>query len=544
MGRLDPTDLVIGAAPQFFFDNGVLHTVRNVRRTLHAPRKAAANPLIQADQPWEHVTYFTFNGWQLWRDPAAGRTHCLYEDWFLDRDTLVSGRGGTIHAWANARMRYCYAYADDGQTFVKPPMGLLRERGRDTNVVFGSEQTGSAHCLGMLRDPWETDQARRFKSLYFHVPPDAGEVGGGLVRGGVSPDGIHWTPQDEPPVVGAERGRLDDVAMLAADPESRVYLAFTRHPYMVAAPTDLRTPPPGPTGGVPTYDQIVDSPRGRNRRRIFRMESSDFRHWSRPTLILAPDPDVDNLDTAFYGMTPFRVGAQWLGFLGVFDMVANTMHVELTHSRDGRAWRRVAPGRPWLQPGPPGSWDQYMVNVTSAPVRVPGQDLRVYFGGARNHHDWWFAGPVENRGDPSRWDHAPEVADMAQVGYALGLARMRPDGFVSLDASLEREGLIVTEPLVSDGQQLRVNARCRPGGYLRVEVTDANDRPLPGASAAACDPFSGDALAHTVTWQGNPTIPRAYQGAQPDPWIPGAAHRRLRFTLRAAELYSFQFHHP
>ena len=218
MGRLDPTEYVIGDAPQYFFDNGVVGAVANVTRTVHRPRKSPANPVIKADRPWEHITYFSFNGWQTWHDSDSGLTHCLYEDWWLDRDKLARGEGGTIHAWANARMRYCYAHSDDGQTWTKPPMGVLTEDGQDTNVVMGSEIDGSPHSLGMLRDPWETDEARRFKALFFHVPPTEEEVGGGIVRLGVSPDGIHWTPVDEPPVVGAERGRLDDTAIVAFDP--------------------------------------------------------------------------------------------------------------------------------------------------------------------------------------------------------------------------------------------------------------------------------------------------------------------------------------
>ena len=64
MGRLDPTEYVIGDAPQYFFDNGVVGAVANVTRTVHRPRKSPANPVIQADRPWEHITYFSFNGWQ------------------------------------------------------------------------------------------------------------------------------------------------------------------------------------------------------------------------------------------------------------------------------------------------------------------------------------------------------------------------------------------------------------------------------------------------------------------------------------------------
>ena len=535
----DTTELIIGTAPQFFFDNGILGAVQNVTRTLHSPRKIESNPVIRSDRPWEHVTYFTFNSWHVWHDPDSGRTNCVYEDWQLDRDRLVNEARGTIHAWTHARMRQLYAYSDDGVEFVKPAMGNVVEEGHDTNIVLGSEEFGSVHSPTIIDDPWETDPERRFKIMFFHVPPELKEVGGGLPMVAHSPDGIHWTHHDQPPVVGSERAQLDDCGAVIADPESHGYLSFTRHPLMSGSPDFVRMPPLNPTGGTPTYDVAVDVPHRRNRRRVFIMESSDFQHWTTPRLVLAPDPEIDNLDTAFYGMKPYRIGTQWLGFLSILNMVSNTMHVELVHSRDGRSWRRVAPGRPWLEPGPPGAWDQFMVNANSAPLAVDGDELRVYFGGARNHHDWWFAGPTENRDDPSRWNHAPEVDDMGEVGYALGLARIRRDGFVSLDASLEREGVIATEPFVTEGDTLLINACCRAGGYVKVEVTDTHDRPLAGAIESDCDPFTGDSVAHTVTWGGRPTIPMATRDID-DIRMPAIPYRRLRFTLRGAELYSFQ----
>ena len=534
----DTTELIIGEAPQYFFDNGILGAVNNITRTVHSPRKIDANPLIQSDRPWEQITYFTFNGWHVWHDAESGRTNCIYEDWQLDRDKLTNQQLGTIHAWPHARMRQLYAYSEDGLEWVKPAMGNVIEGGHDTNIVLGSEELGSAHSPTILDDPWETDPDRRFKIMYFSVPPGSGEVGGGLPRVAHSPDGIHWTPVEEPPVVGTEGDGLDDCGSVIADPESHGYLSFTRHPFMSGAPEYVRMSSLGPTGGTPTYDVATDLPHRRNRRRIFLMESSDFQHWTTPRLILAPDPDIDNLDTAFYGMKPYRVGNQWLGFLSVFNMVSNTMHVELTHSRDGRSWRRVAPGRPWLEPGPPGSWDQFMVNVNSAPLTVDDDELRVYFGGARNHHDWWFAGPVENRDDPTRWDHAPEVADMAEVSYCLGLAKLRRDGFVSLGASLEREGVIVTEPFVAAGDTLIINACCRTGGYVKVEVTDSQDRPVAGGAESDCDVFTGDSVGHTVTWGGR-AMPMPALDSD-DIRMPKTPYRRLRFTLRGAELFAFQ----
>ncbi len=56
----DATRLYIGERKQFFFDSLVVESVQNVTRKAHRPVKRET-PLIQADRPWEHVTYFTCN---------------------------------------------------------------------------------------------------------------------------------------------------------------------------------------------------------------------------------------------------------------------------------------------------------------------------------------------------------------------------------------------------------------------------------------------------------------------------------------------------
>ena len=60
-------------------------------------------------------------------------------------------------------------------------MGITEEHGHDTNIVFGSENFGSVHGAGILDDPWEPDSQRRYKALYFYVPPTIDEVGGLIV---------------------------------------------------------------------------------------------------------------------------------------------------------------------------------------------------------------------------------------------------------------------------------------------------------------------------------------------------------------------------
>lgn len=176
-----------------------------------------------------------------------------------------------------------------------------------------------------------------------------------------------------------------------------------------------------------------------------------------------------------------------------------------------------------------------MVTVSSTPIDV-GEQTFVYYGGARNHHDWWFAGTRENRDNPRLWDHAPEVADMDAVGYALGLAKIRRGGLVSLGANRAREGFLVTQPLLSRGDRLEINACCGPDGYVIAEVTDVMHNALPGRTRAECEPFLGDSVAHQITWHGDPYVPMPDATGMRE----GIAYRRVRFFVRDAELYSFR----
>ena len=111
----------------------------------------------------------------------------------------------------------------------------------------------------------------------------------------------------------------------------------------------------------------------------------------------------------------------------------------------------------------------------------------------------------------------------------MGLATMRPEGFVSIDATV-RPGLLLTRPFVSDGSQLVVNVECGPRGFFEAELTDGAERVVPGYERSACDRFSGDASRHIVTWQGKSLLPQQVL----------ARDAKLRFFSQDASLYSIR----
>ena len=88
----------------------------------------------------------------------------------------------------------------------------------------------------------------------------------------------------------------------------------------------------------------------------------------------------------------------------------------------------------------------------------------------------------------------------------------------------------MTHPIYPEGNNLVINAVCSEGGSVAAEITDVASKPLPGFAREDCDAFTGDSVAHTMTWKG-----------KRDFTVPGRGYCKVRFTMRRASLYSLQF---
>jgi hypothetical protein len=89
---------------------------------------------------------------------------------------------------------------------------------------------------------------------------------------------------------------------------------------------------------------------------------------------------------------------------------------------------------------------------------------------------------------------------------------------------------VVTQPLVFRGRRLSLNFSTSAAGGIRVEIQDAGGQPLPGFALDDCPEVFGDTLERTVGWQGGSDV-SALAGKPV----------RLRFALRDADLFAFQF---
>ena len=518
MIRHDSSHLHIGKNRQLFFDNQVIERTQDLTRVVHTP-KAEPEPLIQADRPWEKITYFALGTHNVVRD-RDGQWHCWYCNWDYDPKRFAETRDG--YDLKVSFLRLCYARSADGIHWEKPLLGLHQVDGRDTNIIVGDESFGGFYIVTPIEDPFEEDPAKRFKTLGVRVSSAYYRI-----EAAYSADGIHWNFYETPPCFGTWGPYLQDEFTLGYDPLGRMYTATVRSPYQGATP--LSEPTPLATKSFLRPVEHGAWWRG-NKRRIFQTESSDLLHWSQPYPILAPD-EIDNLDESFYGMCQTRIGDTHIGFVNLFRECENTLRVRLAWSRDGKNWEWANQRQPWLESAKMSGaeWDSVMVYQGVPPIEV-GDEHWIYYGGAKSHHDWFMSGMLEGM------DH-PEAKDMSNIAYHLGLAKMRLDGFVSIQTSPHREGILVTRAFFPEGTRLVINARVATGGYLDIEVTDSQGNILPGFSREDCDTFTGDNVRHVVTWNGNPDAEFIKHMPEGIPW---RGYCKLHIYLRKADLYSFQ----
>jgi len=161
-----------------------------------------------------------------------------------------------------------------------------------------------------------------------------------------------------------------------------------------------------------------------------------------------------------------------------------------------------------------------MCTVCSKPIEV-GDDLYVYHGGANVHHDWWMVGFHEGL-------EVAESGKLDRVNYALGLAKMKRDRFVSLAAGPARTGILATRPIFPTGGSLVVNLKCHPGGRLQAAIADGQGKVLPGFERRNFRTVEADSVSCRLRWRGQSRIP-------------AERFLKLHFFLQNAELFSFQF---
>ena len=465
----------IGTTPQLFVDDLIVDETHALTSTLHQPAKYAGNPIMTPLYPWEGR--LTLYG-TVWRNEETGRFRMWYQG-YSGMGIPRMGDETSDSPWkgfdaGNLLYTIGYATSDDGVFWERPNLGLIEYKGsRDNNLVMLD-----AAYANIIEDPRDPDPDRLYKSLFFEARDPAGtpNMGDG-VSVAFSPDGIRWTKYHGNPVITRSS---DSHTLLGWDDLHDKYVSFAR----------------------PSVHE------GNMTRRIGRSTSDDFTNWTVPEDVLVPDDD-DPPGLEFYGMPVFKYHDLYIGQLLAYHTppeepqirFMGTIDVQLAVSRDGIDWQRAGDRQPFIPNGPPGSIDAGEIYMARGPVVVE-DELWFYYSACAVEHG------ITGRSGP------------------ICLAKLRLDGFVSMDAGHET-GTLITKPFLVDGDSLSINAAAR-GGSVAIAVLDEHGIQHEGFSRADCAVFDGDSVEHRVTWRTKTSLDDLR-----------GRPVRLKFYLRNAELYSF-----
>lgn len=119
------------------------------------------------------------------------------------------------------------------------------------------------------------------------------------------------------------------------------------------------------------------------------------------------------------------------------------------------------------------------------------------------------------------------------AGTDGGIRRLvqRLDGFVSVDVGADG-GEVVTPLITFDGDRLQINVDCSAAGEVWVELLDEERRPIPGFTRADAVSVDMNGVAQEVWWKTGPDVSRL-----------AGKPVRVRFDMRSAKLFAFQFVH-
>jgi len=370
------------------------------------------------------------------------------------------------------RTIHCYAVSNDGIHWEKPVLGWQKFRAHlETNIIPApqADTSGDKSCVPYIVEENE-DGSIIYRSIFYHGRKRETDDYG--ISTATSTDGFHWSLSESK--VLPQQG---DACTLFYDEARNKYVIFTRS-----------------HNTIPNYMQ------GKSfKREVAQSASNDFNNFPQLRTVLVPD-QIDREGTEFNEMLPMMYGDMYLGFVQVFYTQQRLIEIQLVTSRDGENWDRDPDRNVFLTRGEPGSWDCAMVHHCR-PVRV---DNELWF---------WYSGT-----STGHWEYP--------LRGAIGLARLRLDGFAYIDA--QKEGFLQTKIMDLAGKRLKLNASAE-AGYIKVGILDSAGNEIPGFSIADCDPVTHDSISIPASWNGSTLIP-----SQP------RDNLKLKIEMKNARLYSLK----
>ena len=477
----------IGDRRELFVDRHLIDKLDGARLKLHTPRDVGK--VFVLDRPWEG-----FGGY-----PTVIQNDGKFQLYYR-------GKTGMTNA-GNPDETTCYAESTDGIRWTKPNLGLFEVHStRENNVILDNTFAPVCSNFGPFVDTRPgvpVDQ--RYKALGGTFPVEwRKEPDSGGLMALVSPDGIHWKYLATKPVIdkSLHPARNCDTCQPSVfwSQHEQCYVCYVRV-WKNFGREKLR---PDFTGDT---------------RWIGRTTSPDFINWEPIEFMeYTPDAHPDQLylpNTQPYVRAP-HIYVAITARLSDHRLVITPEQAKALGVPKG-AWRDTSDAifmtsrgglrydRPfmssYLRPGPgPQNWVTRCTYPVLGVVRTGPDELSIY---------------VER--------------DNAQATEHIRRYTIRLDGFASVHAPYQG-GEVITRPLRFDGNRLQINMSTSASGWIRCEVQDESGTPLPGLALGSSSEMAGDEIERTVTWKTGSDLSR----------ISGKPVR-LRFVMKDADVYSFQF---
>lgn len=512
----------IGSRRELFVEETLIDRIGG-KASLRLHHPVPQNVVLNHDAPWEG---------------SGSIYHSIFKDGDRYRMYYAAGHLDVTSAGVNAGTHSqfcCYAESDDGIHWKKPNLGLYEFQGsKANNIVMIKQKIGDATSV--------PGEPAVFKDENPNVPADAlykallpaNRMPQDQRRGLLafkSPDGLHWTPMSDQPILNA--GAFDSQNLAFWDATQGHYRAYWRY-----FTEDGHS------------DKKVWNPQGD--RAIRTATSKDFLHWENQKDLSYVDSPSEQLYTNQvkpYHRAPHlligfparyverghqdRPGHEARGSAGPERIALWSESLRALPEFEHRLWRAKSSeryGRAISESLLMASRDGVKFKRWNEGFLRPGIERKGTWNYGHQFIGW---SPVQTK---STIEGAPDELSLYAVesywtdtSDRLRRYTLRLDGFVSVQAPMSG-GELITKPIQFSGNQLCVNFATSAAGSLRVELQNAQGKALPGYSIDECDELFGDTLDRKVHWKSNSDL--SSLNGQPV---------RMRFVLHDADLYSYQF---
>jgi hypothetical protein len=498
--------LEIGGHRQVFIDKAFLAESRDVELVIHPPRKSGEMS-VKPEGAWERGGIGPYSS-VLWADGT-------YHMWYHAMDTVQWDTG-------HGRGSICYARSKDGIHWEKPDVGLIEYEGDPkNNIVMGHGATGVrlGQDGGMVFLDPNAPEGERFRMVVrFGAPVKSGQA----LHIFSSGDGIHWELTHPSAVVSRqeEHSHLDSQNVIFWDDQLRKYVTYVRY-NRPERRGRARSISRGESDHLGDFPAVQDMPV------VFQPDEHDLKEDDLPAVdfymsAAVKYPWAQNayfmFPTAYYHYT-----GRLPEFRKEGPANAGPLDSQFGASRDGLHWERYD-RQPFVPLGMKGEFDWGCARVIWGLVPdVAGREMYIYYRAG----DWLHGWDRDERNKRILTEHGlGATQNIACISRLVS----RRDGFTSIRGAYTG-GEFTTPPLVFDGGMLVLNVDTSATGLVRVGILDESGKPIDGFTAEQCDlVHTANEIHRPVSWQGNRDVSKL-----------AGRPVRLRFLLRNADLYAFQF---